>query len=424
MYYSNELSQTNKNISGRRKLMLDKIVIVGNGIAALSAIKAIREVDEDSEIHLFGEEAFYPYNRVRLSKGLLSILQEDKILLQKREWYDDNNVNLYVGSKIVSIDTDKKVVKLFDDGLISYTKLLLAGGSSNNKPSIDGIDKSSVYTLRTLQDAWDIMDGLKTCQTVLIIGGGVQGLETAWVLTQMDIKVILANNSDRLMRKQLDDKSSKILENKVAEKGVKILFNANVSEILGSDKVEGFKLSSGETYECDAVIYSIGTSPNIDLLKGAPINTNRGVIVNGRMETNVEGIYAAGDIAEYNGNIFGLWNIAIEQGKVAGYNIAGKDTKYKYVPPVTTLNAFNLSLFSMGIVDESKVTDTLVEENMEENTYKKILIKDKYVKGAIVIGNIRLSPALKSAIEKKTSLEGIDYKNMPIDDLIQVLKTK
>src|SRR5690554_2445946 len=111
MYYSNELSQTNKNISGRRKLMLDKIVIVGNGIAALSAIKAIREVDEDSEIHLFGEEAFYPYNRVRLSKGLLSILQEDKILLQKREWYDDNNVNLYVRSKIVSIDTDKKVIK-------------------------------------------------------------------------------------------------------------------------------------------------------------------------------------------------------------------------------------------------------------------------------------------------------------------------
>src|SRR5690554_2991099 len=134
--------------------MLDKIIIIGNGIAALSAIKAIREIDKDSEIHLFGEEAFYPYSRIRLSKGLLSTLQEDKILLQKREWYDDNNVNLYLGTKIVSIDTDKKVVKLYDDGLISYTKILLAGGSSNNKPDIEGIDKPGIYSLRTLQDAW------------------------------------------------------------------------------------------------------------------------------------------------------------------------------------------------------------------------------------------------------------------------------
>ena len=404
--------------------MLDKVIIIGNGIAALSAIKAIREIDKDSEIHLFGEEVFYPYSRIRLSKGLLSILQEDKILLQKREWYDDNNVNLYIGSKIISIDTDKRVVKLFDDGLISYTKLLLAGGSSNNKPSISGIEKSGIYTLRTLQDAWDIMDGVKNSETALIIGGGVQGLETAWALAQMDKNVIIAQISDRLMSKQLDEKSSEILKNKVIEKGVKILFNANVSEIIGNDRVEGFKLSSGERYECNTVIYSIGTRPNIGFLKDTPIDTDRGVIVNNRMETNVEGIFAAGDIAQYNGNIFGLWNIAIEQGKVAGYNIAGKDVKYKYVPPVTTLSAFDLSLFSMGIVDESQVTDAIVEGDVEENTYKKILIKDNYIKGAIVIGNTRLSPVLKSAIEKKTCLEGIDYKNMPIDDLIQLLKTK
>lgn len=404
--------------------MLDKIIIIGNGIAALFAIKAIREVDKDSEIHLFGEEVFYPYSRIRLSKGLLSTLQEDKILLQKREWYDDNNINLYLGSKIVSIDTDKKVVKLYDDGLISYTKLLLAAGSSNNKPNITGIEKPGVYSLRTLQDAWDIMDGLKNSQTILVIGGGVQGLEIAWALVQMDKNVIIAQITDRLMSKQLDEKCSKILKNKVIEKGVKILFNANVSEIIGKDRVEGFKLSNGEKYECDAVIYSIGTRPNIDFLQGTPIDTDRGIIVNNRMETNIEGIFAAGDIAQYNGNIFGLWNIAIEQGKVAGYNMAGRDTKYKYVPPVTTLNAFDLTLFSMGIVDETMVTDTMVEENIGDNTYKKIFIKDNYIKGAIVVGNIRLSPVLKSAIEKKVSLEGVDYKNMPIDDLIQLLKTK
>lgn len=404
--------------------MLDKIIIIGNGIAALSAIKAIREIDKDSEIHLFGEEAFYPYSRIRLSKGLLSSLQEDKILLQNREWYDDNQVNLYLASKVVSIDTDKKYVRLYDDSLISYTKILLAAGSSNMKLKIPGIDKLGVYSLRSLQDAWDIMEGVKNSKTILIIGGGVQGIEIAWALAQMDKKVIIAQNIDRLMGKQLDINSARILENNVTKKGVEILLNAEVSEIIGKDKVEGFKLSNGEKYECDTVIYSIGTRPNVAFLKDTPIKIDRGVIVNNRMETNIEGIYAAGDIAQYNGHIFGLWNIAIEQGKVAGYNIAGKDTTYSYVPPVTTLSAFDLSLFSMGIVDETMVTDTVVEENIEENSYKRLFIKDNYLKGAIVIGNTRLSPVLKSAIEKKISLEGIDYKNIPIDDIIQILKTK
>ncbi|HEY8362440.1 MAG TPA: FAD-dependent oxidoreductase [Tissierellaceae bacterium] len=404
--------------------MLDKIIIIGNGIAAISAIKAIREVDKDSEIHLFGEEPFYPYSRIRLSKGLLSSLQEDKILIQNREWYDDNNINLYIGSRVISIDVDKKVVKLFDGGLMSFTKVLLAGGSSNIMPNVAGINKNGVYTLRTLKDAWDIKEGIKDKKTVLVIGGGVQGIEIAWSLSQMGKNVIIAQNTDRLMSKQLDKISSEILQNKVAEKGVKILVNTEVTEITGRENVEGFKLSNGEKYDCDAVIYSIGTKPNIDFLKGTPINLDRGVIVNNKMETNIEGIYAAGDIAQYNGNIFGLWNIAIEQGKVAGYNIAGKDAIYKYVPPVTTLNAFDLSLFSMGIVDEALVTNIVVEEHIGDAIYKKIFIKDNLVKGAIVVGNIKLSPVLKAAIEKKISLDGVNYINMTVEDIIQILKAK
>ena len=404
--------------------MPDKVIVIGNGIAALTAIKSIREVDQGSEIHLFGEEVFYPYNRVRLSKGLLSTLQEDKILLQKKEWYDDNNINLYIGTKVVSIDTDKKVVKLFDDSLISYTRLLIASGSHNVTPKIPGIEKLGVYTLKTLQDAWDMMDMLKNHNDILIIGGGIQGLETAWVLSQMDKNVTLLHHSPRLMRKQLDEKSSKILENAISKSGIKILLDTEVYEVLGGDKVEGFKTRSGENYKFDAIVYSIGTKPNIDLLKDTPINTNRGIIVNDRMESNIEGIFAAGDIAEYDNTIFGLWNIAIGQGKVAGYNITGQDVKYNYIAPVTTLNAFGLSLFSMGIVDESKATDIILEDRSEENIYNKILLDNNRIIGAIVVGNVRSSPALKSAIEKGTSLEGVDYKNVSVDDLIQILKNK
>lgn len=402
--------------------MTESIVIVGNGIAAISAIKSIREIDKFCKIHLIGEEKFYPYNRVRLSKGLLSGLEENKILIQKKEWYSENDVILYLDNKVISIDTNKRVVELSDGKIIGYTKLLLASGSHNVTPLISGINKHGVYTLKTLQDAWDIIERLEDAQIVLIIGGGVQGLETAWMMVQAGKKVILSHRSPRFMRTQLDEKASKLLEKAVLSSNIQILFNTQVSEVKGYDKVEGFMTTDGKSYECDTIIYSVGTKPNIDILNNTPIKTNNGIIVNEKMETNVESIYAAGDVAEYNNQIYGLWNIAIGQGKVAGYNIIGKDSIYKNIIPLTTLNAFNLSLFSMGIVDESKATDIVIDDRSEEGIYNKVLINNDKVIGAIVVGNIKVSPALKSAIEKETSLKGIDYNNTSFDELIQVIK--
>ncbi|SCG81659.1 FAD-dependent pyridine nucleotide-disulphide oxidoreductase [Proteiniborus sp. DW1] len=403
--------------------MTESIVIVGNGIAAISAIKSIREIDKASKIHLIGEERFYPYNRVRLSKGLLSGLEENKILLQKKEWYKENDVILYLDKKVISVDTNKKVIGLSDGNIIDYTKLLLANGSHNVTPLISGIKKHGVYTLKTLQDAWDIIDRLKDAQVVLIIGGGIQGLETAWIMAQAGKKVILSHRSPRFMRAQLDEKAAKILEKAVLASNIQILFSTQVSEIKGNGNVEGFMTTNGNSYECDTIIYSVGTKPNIDILDNTPIKTNNGIIVNKKMETNIDGIYAAGDVAEYNNQTYGLWNIAIGQGKVAGYNIIGKDSIYEHIIPVTTLNAFNLSLFSMGIVDESKATNIIIDDRSQEGIYNKVLISNDKIIGAIVVGNIKVSPALKSAIEKETSLKGMDYKNTSFDELIQVLKS-
>lgn len=404
--------------------MNEKIVIIGNGIAAISAIKSIRESDKESEIHLIGKEKFYPYNRVRLSKGLLSGLEEDKTLLQKREWYSDNNITLYLDNKVTSIDTNKRIVELSDRSTINYTKLLLANGSRNVTPFIPGINKQGVYTLKTLQDAWDIIDKLNDTQVALIIGGGIQGLETAWIMAQAGKKVILSHRSQRFMRRQLDEKASKILEKSVLSSGIQILFNTQISEVKGVDSVVGFMASDGKSYECDTIIYSVGTEPYIDILKNTPISTNNGVIVNEKMETNIEDIYAAGDVAEYDNHIYGLWNIAIGQGKVAGYNIVGRHSVYEHIVPVTTLNAFNLSLFSMGIVDESKATDIVTDDRSEEGIYNRIFINNDKVIGAIVVGSIKSSPALKAAIEKELSLRGMDYKNISFDDFIQELKNR
>lgn len=402
--------------------MSQKLVIIGNGIAAITAIKTIREFDQESEIHLIGEERFYPYNRVRLSKGLLSTLAEDKILLQKKEWYENNNINLYLDTQVLSIDIDKQLVELSNEDFIPYTKLLIATGSHNIEPDVLGIEKAGVYTLKTLQDAWDIMDKVKDSSSSLIVGGGIQGLETGWILSQMGKEVTILHHSERLMRKLLDEKSSKILEKVIKSQGIKILFNTVVNEVIGQDQVEGFKTIHNETYQCDTIMYSIGTKPNIDFLENTSINIDGGIIVNDKMETNITDIFAAGDVVQHNDMIPGLWNIAIGQGKIAGYNMVGKDVKYNTIIPVTTLNAFGLSLFSMGIVKEHCATHIILDDRSSDNIYNKVFINNDKVIGAIAVGSIKSSPALKSAIEKNINIQDIDYTNISFDNFIQELK--
>ncbi|MFZ5965875.1 MAG: NAD(P)/FAD-dependent oxidoreductase [Bacillota bacterium] len=402
--------------------MTKKIVIIGDGVAAITAIKSIREIDKNSEIHLFGEERFYPYNRIRLSKGILSTLEEDKILLQKKEWYEENNVQLYVGQKVISINPDKKTIGIADNNQMNYDKLLISSGAHNFKPPMRGIDKKGVYSLRTLQDAWTITEQIKNAQKILVIGGGIQGLETAWALSQMNKKVIITELLPKLMPKQLDERASRILEEAVKSYGVEIMLETQLDEILGTENVEAVKLSTGNTITCDMILYSIGIKPNIEILENTQVKTNIGIIVNNRMETNIRDIYGAGDVAELDGQIYGLWNISIGHGKVAGLNIAGEDSRYEHIVPVTTLNAFNISLFSMGIVEEEKATHIVFEEKTEEKIYNKIFINNNKVIGAIVIGDIKHSPVLKTTIEKEIDLDDIDYSRVSFDNLVEIIK--
>lgn len=400
----------------------ENIIIIGNGIAAITAIKAIRKHDQTSDIHLLGEEPFYPYNRIRLSKGLLATLDEDKILLQKKAWYEEQNIHIHRHTKALSVNPSKKTVLLDNHQELPYTKLLLANGAKNRVPPIKGIDKEHVYSLRTLEDARNIQRSIQEEGTVLNIGGGIQGLETAWILSQDGKKVIIAELASRLMSKQLDEHASTILLNAIRKQGIEVHLNTPIEEIVGEGSIVGAKTKTGDVIDCNSVIFAIGIKTNIDLLKDSGVDTHYGVLVNDRMETSIEGIYAAGDIVELDGHIYGLWNIAIEQGKVAGSNIACVDATYKHIVPVTTLNAFDLSLFSMGVIEDSEATDILVEEDLEHASYKKVLLKHHKIIGAIMIGNIRSSPLLKRAIEGEMDFQDYDYNHASIDALLEYIK--
>lgn len=402
--------------------MSNNIIIIGGGIAAVSAIKAIREVESESTIQLFQDEKFYPYNRIKLTKSLFGKLEEKDILLQKIEWYETNKVEIHLNKKIIEINVEGQEIIASDGRRFKYDKLLLATGSTNFKPTIEGIDKKNVYTIRHLEDAWDLRNIITSDAIVMNIGGGIQGLETTWELNQQGKEVYVAEIQSRLMPRQLDERASEILKHVIESFNIKILLNTEIKKIIGSDSVKGTLTNEGNIIDCSILVYSVGTRPNIDILEHTSVERNKGVIVNNRMQTNLENIYAAGDAAEFQGRVTGLWNIAIEQGKTAGYNIADKDTIYRDIVPVTTLNAFGISLFSMGNVDETQCDSNLIEDNLSDISYKRIFIRNNKVVGAIVIGDTKKSPILKAAIEKQTPLNSFDINNISVEDLLNNLK--
>ena len=273
-----------------------------------------------------------------------------------------------------------------------------------------------------MHEAEDFKDFIEDKTSVVNIGGGIQGLETAWSLYKTGKKVSIVEVAPRLMTKQLDEKTSAILKNKIEEAGVDIHLQASVNEMIGNDEVEGIVIGD-QTIPCESVIYSVGVVPNLDVVENTSIQTNRGIMVNEKMETNIKDIYAAGDVTELHGEVAGLWNRAMDQGKIAGMNMAATNVAYQGTLPVAIFNAFNISLFSIGLVDESQCDMSITEEAGEEK-YTRVFIKDHKIVGVISLEGVVASIPYKTAIEKQVSLVGLDLKNMSISDVMSAVKER
>jgi nitrite reductase (NADH) large subunit len=401
---------------------LNHIVIIGGGVAAVNAVKAIREINKDLDITVLQNEAVYPYYRTRLTKSLFENLEADKILLQKKEWYEQNKINLLLNKEVVAVDLDHNTVNLQDGADIHYDALLIANGAYNFKPPIEGIDKENVLTIREYEDVQSIKDRIGDKKRILHLGGGIQNLEAAWAMCTQGKEVIIAEFMDRLMPRQLDVRASEIVKNAVEGFNVEVKLGTQIVEVTGESAVTGAKTKAGETMDCDMIIYCVGIRPNKKIFENTAIQSNLGIIVDQHMRTNFDNIYAAGDVAEFEGRVGGLWPIAIEQGKVAGYNIAGRDVTYKSIMPVTMMNAFQLSIFSVGIIDENSCSHTIIDDPADGTNYRRLFIQEDRIIGAIVIGDNKNNQMIKKAIENGTQLLDIDLTNISIDDLLSHLK--
>ncbi|MBE7129653.1 NAD(P)/FAD-dependent oxidoreductase [Bacillus mycoides] len=403
--------------------MEKNFIIIGSGVAAVNAAKTIREYDKESNIFIFGEESSLPYKRIKLSKDLYSDLHSEKVLIKKQKWYQDNHVSVFTNTKVVKIDTNEQFIITSNKEEFSYHKLLICTGANNRRLEINGINKKNIFTIRNMQEADELKGYLEDKESVVTIGGGVQGLETAWSILKAGKKVSIVELAPSLMRRQLDTKSSLLLKRKIESEGVKVYLNTSIDSILGKESVTGIKVNENYQINCDSIVYSIGVTPNTTLVHDTAIKLNRGIVVDEKMRTNIESVYAAGDVAEINDEIEGLWATAMEQGRVAGSNMVSKTTIYKKEIPTTIFNAFNVSLFSIGFVNEEQCDTTIVVEDGKEK-YTRLFIKNNKIVGVISLEGVTASIPYKSAIEKQVSLEGIDLINTNISEIMSKLKEK
>ena len=382
-----------------------RIVIAGGGIAGLNAAKSAREQDPDCSIVILEALNTNTYIRTRLPDYISGTASYKEIFPYDDSWYEKNRINLKKDTRITGIDAAHKTI-ITDKGNYDFDSLVIALGSSGNIPPIPGAKLENCFPVRTVADADKIRSlscGGKICT---IIGGGLLGLEMAWAIRQLGCDVNVIHNSSRLLPKQIDEEGAKLLYKAISDKGINLYMNAQVQEIGGENRAEYVRLDSGTVVKSDFVVLSVGVNANTQPLKDSGINMGRSVAVDKYMETNIEGIYAAGDVAEYNGKCYGIWPIAVEQGKIAGTNAAGGKLEYSEIHPFTSLKIKGITMFSIGDVF-SEDSLSIAEADFESGRYVKLLIKEGIITGAIVFGDQSLPMKIKKAVDNRIKLPEI-----------------
>lgn len=378
-----------------------KYVIIGNGIASLAAIREIRKNDKEGTIKVVSSEGVLTYYRTKLTEYISKDFEDEELLVAKEDWYEKNKIELHLKKIVEKIDTENNKIVLDDSKEIGYEKLLIATGGKPFIPPITGKFKEGVFAIRGIRDLHYVKDYLKNLKKVTVIGGGLLGLEAAWSLKPLGKEVDIVEFAPYLLPKQLDREIAGKLQSRLEEDGFKVYLDSQAEEVLGEVRADGIKLNGERVLDTDAILISTGVIPNIDLVRDTDIKYNRGIVVDKNMKTNIDNIYAAGDVAEIDKRVFGLWTVSNAEGKVAGSNMTGGDEEYINPSIFTNLQIGNIKLFSAGKVDDY---DNIYEYK-EENSHHKIFVKEGKIVGGILFGDLGKMNKIRKAVVSNIDIE-------------------
>ncbi|OWZ83280.1 NAD(P)/FAD-dependent oxidoreductase [Natranaerobius trueperi] len=382
-------------------------VIVGDGIAGITAAKRLRELDKKSRISIYSNESFYCYSRPQLIEVLGNRLGIEDIPLKPVNWFYENDIELYLNVIVKNLDVDNKKIVTDCDQKIFFDKLLLATGSSPNTPPIKGIEQAGVFTIRKIEDVRRIQKNARDKTRSVVIGGGLLGLETAYSLKQLGLDVKVVDRNPWVLKKQIDMKGSNILKESIEEFGIEIILDSQTENIT-RDSLGNLKLvlTNGKEIETDLVVVSAGVIPNTVLASSAGIETNKGILVDDYLSTSALDVFAAGDVAEANGKCYGIIPAAIEQGKLVAENMVYINSKkYNGTVSSTSLKILGIDLVSIGEIYPSENDNVVAQVDFQNNIYKKTVFRDNVLIGAILLGDKTALPSLNKLIRTKTEVD-------------------
>jgi nitrite reductase (NADH) large subunit len=367
----------------------EPLVIVGNGMAAARLVDELAKVSLGRyAIAVIGDEPRLAYNRVLLSSVLAGETASHDIELRSADWWRDRGVTLKYGCAVTEIDVGRRELKIANEESVAFSRLVLATGSTPLRLNVPGVELAGVNTFRDSRDVDLLLTLAASKKRVVVIGGGLLGLEAAYGLAKAGAPVVLIHLMDRLMERQLDAPAAALLKSLVELKGIEVLLNANTARILGEARVEGVELTDGRRIDADAVIFAAGIRPNIALARDAGISVNRGVIVDDHLQTSAPNIFALGECAEHRGICYGLVEPAYEQARVLAQHLSGRSCAYDGSVVATNLKVSGVSVFSAGDFLGGETSEAMVLSDIRRGTYKKLVISEGRLTGAVLVGEV------------------------------------
>ncbi|MFC7054297.1 NAD(P)/FAD-dependent oxidoreductase [Hansschlegelia quercus] len=365
-----------------------RLVVIGAGMAALRLLEELKSACPGRyAVTVCGAEPEPAYNRVLLSSLLAGEAADEDIRLKDRAWYGASGYRLFTGAAATGIDREAKRVRLGDGRLVPYDRLVIATGSEAIRLSLPGAHLPQALVFRDRLDAMRLRELAGPGRRAVVIGGGLLGLEAAYGLVKLGCETTVVHLADRLMDRQLDSKGAATLRRALEAKGVRFALSASSVRIAGETRVEGLDLASGETLPADMVVMAVGVRPNATLAKAAGIAVNRAIVVDDAMRSSDPDVFALGECAEHRGAVYGLVAPAYEQAKTLAAFLAGDETAaYPGSLLSTNLKVSGVSVFSAGAIEAEDGDETIVLSDPGHGHYRKLIVRDDRLKGAILVG--------------------------------------
>jgi len=374
-------------------------IIIGQGIAGATAANTLRKLDPENQVTVITDEIDYLYSRVDLPDIIAGTYEPAAAVLQKAEDFANAGINCLMGERVTAVVPAQKTVDIASGSRLKYDKLLIATGSLPVIPALSNSDSQGVYSLWTMRQAKAIITAAAAAKNAVVVGAGLIGLKTALALRTRGLNVTVIEKLPRVMPRQLDDTAAEMLANRLRISGVEIKVNTDVDSIIAANGVVNGVDVAGSVLPADMVIMAVGVKPNIGLAVAANIRSGHGITVDELQQTSVSDIYAAGDAAETIDSLTGtlsvpaIWPVAVEQGRTAAYNMAGQ--KKTYNGKIVAMNAVDVAgipLVSLGDIEGQPGDDILIAHR--HDAYRKIVMRDKVVRGVLCVGEIRQAGVL------------------------------